>query len=443
MDAMKSDFYITLPSNASADYFPENKQGSYRTKLSSALNLGEFWEVGLSEIIIPRNWFNIGPHNNEYFLTYNAETTQVVDHKHYELIIAYEPGVKIEDFFFAINTKIREIAHEQIVNFIPDSDEKQVSIELENDIELILEEKKASKLLYMLHLPDRDIALSESTTRKYRASNQREEITITINDRRPLKENSFIMPLTYIKPKANKKNITNFSDIMPAISENLRELQLENYINFVYDPLIDQIIIKLSDYASLEITKHKAPTFLHILQQNVDRLVIKEEQTFKINPLLVPEAGEHITLIIKEYPTKSITEKVRRHMHVNAGVYKTAKELFAQFKEIYMQQLPDYKVFMEVPPEYEIEFGKGLQDFLGFWNHQFKPGRYISEYPLELDAGISEIFVYSDIISGSYVGDTYAPLLRVIQRSNEKGEQIVKHYEKPIYFPSRKHFWHI
>ena len=96
---------------------------------------------------------------------------------------------------------------------------------------------------------------------------------------------------------------------MPAISENLRQLQLENYINFVYDPLIGQIIIKLSDYASLEITKHKAPMVLRILKQNLDKLVIKEEQSFKINPLLVPEAGEHITLIIKDYPTKSITEK--------------------------------------------------------------------------------------------------------------------------------------
>ena len=73
MDAMKSEFYISLPSNASAEYFPENTQGSYRTKLSSPLNLGEFWEVGLSEIIIPRNWFNIGLHSNEYFLTYNTK----------------------------------------------------------------------------------------------------------------------------------------------------------------------------------------------------------------------------------------------------------------------------------------------------------------------------------------------------------------------------------
>ena len=63
---------------------------------------------------------------------------------------------------------------------------------------------------------------------------------------------------------------------MPAISENLRDLQLENYVNVVYDPL-GEIAIKLSDYASLEITKRSAPTFLRILKQNVDKLVIKEE----------------------------------------------------------------------------------------------------------------------------------------------------------------------
>ena len=40
---------------------------------------------------------------------------------------------------------------------IPDLDEKQVSIKVENDIELILDEKKASKLFCMLHLADRDI----------------------------------------------------------------------------------------------------------------------------------------------------------------------------------------------------------------------------------------------------------------------------------------------
>ena len=55
----------------------------------------------------------------------------------------------------------------------------------------------------------------------------------------------------------------------------------------MYDPLIGEIAIKLSDYASLEIIKQSAPTLQRILKQNVYKLVIKEEQSFKIDPLLV------------------------------------------------------------------------------------------------------------------------------------------------------------
>ena len=32
-------------------------------------------------------------------------------------------------------------------------------------------------------------------------------------------------------------------------------------------------------------------------------------------------------------------------------------------------------------------------------------------------------------------------LLRIIPGSNEKGEQIIKHYETLLYFPLRKHFF--
>ena len=137
---------------------------------------------------------------------------------------------------------------------------------------------------------------------------------------------------------------------MPAISENLRDLQLKNYVNVIYNPLIGEIVIKLSDYANFEITKHSTSTFLRILKQNVDKLVIKEEQSFKIDSLLFPEAGDHTNLIIKDYPMKSITEKITHHMWLSAGVYKTLKDLFEQFKKIYMRQLPGYKVLMEVPP---------------------------------------------------------------------------------------------
>ena len=66
------------------------------------------------------------------------------------------------------------------------------------------------------------------------------------------------------------------------------------------------------------------------MKQNVDKFVIQEEQSFKIDPLLVFEEGEHIDLIIKEYPTKSTKEKVMYHIRVNAGVYKTSNDLLEQ-----------------------------------------------------------------------------------------------------------------
>ena len=105
-----------------------------------------------------------------------------------------------------------------------------------------------------------------------------------------------------------------------------------------------------------------------------------------------------------------------------------------------MCQLPDYNVLMEVLPEHKVEIGKRLQDFLGFWDRRLKPGRYVSRYSFEMDAGILEIFDYSDTVSSSYVGDSYAPVLRIVSCSNGKGEQIIKHYEISIHFPRRKHF---
>ena len=47
---------------------------------------------------------------------------------------------------------------------------------------------------------------------------------------------------------------------------------------------------------------------------------------------------------------------------------------------------------------------------------------------------------FTDIIASHNVGDTVFPLLRVIPCANEKEEQIVKHYDTPLYFPLSKKY---
>ena len=56
---MESEFYVTLPSNSSMQYFPDNKTSNFVTKLSRTPQLDGEWEVGLAEIVYPHTWYNI------------------------------------------------------------------------------------------------------------------------------------------------------------------------------------------------------------------------------------------------------------------------------------------------------------------------------------------------------------------------------------------------
>ncbi len=50
MNTKEHDFYITLPSNTSADTFPNNTASEYMTKLSRRIQLSGEWEVALHTI---------------------------------------------------------------------------------------------------------------------------------------------------------------------------------------------------------------------------------------------------------------------------------------------------------------------------------------------------------------------------------------------------------
>ena len=50
-------FYVTLPSDSSANFFPDNTIASFRTKLATPIELEpDKWEVGLVEISYPRGY---------------------------------------------------------------------------------------------------------------------------------------------------------------------------------------------------------------------------------------------------------------------------------------------------------------------------------------------------------------------------------------------------
>ena len=65
---MATDFYLTLPSNASMKMYPDNTLAHYITDLPRLIDLTGEWECGLAEIQYPHTWYNIGMYDTWFFL---------------------------------------------------------------------------------------------------------------------------------------------------------------------------------------------------------------------------------------------------------------------------------------------------------------------------------------------------------------------------------------
>ncbi|GIY24626.1 uncharacterized protein CDAR_572331 [Caerostris darwini] len=153
--------------------------------------------------------------------------------------------------------------------------------------------------------------------------------------------------------------------------------------------------------------------------------------------------GESLHVIIyKVFPTTR-KETRKSTFIIPSGMYQEAKDLFKEFKYISLRLTADSRVGLHVPRNTIVTFGEKLKELLGFNNETFVQGDYKSEYVLELRAGITEVYVYCDIVSASLVGDSSASILKIIPVANEHNDQIVKYFSVPLYFRVKKQFFDV
>ena len=65
---MNSHFYVTLPSDSSVGYYPNNTVARFVTKLSERIRIEGDYEMGLVEIIYPHSWYNIDNEDQKYWI---------------------------------------------------------------------------------------------------------------------------------------------------------------------------------------------------------------------------------------------------------------------------------------------------------------------------------------------------------------------------------------
>src|SRR6267154_2333005 len=81
-----TQFYLTLPSNSSQEFVPDNTLTEFTTKLASTIDLTNEWEVGLAEIMFPRSWYTI-PKDG---------LTIVADYRHRDMAWRFERDRKFQ-----------------------------------------------------------------------------------------------------------------------------------------------------------------------------------------------------------------------------------------------------------------------------------------------------------------------------------------------------------
>jgi hypothetical protein len=106
------------------------------------------------------------------------------------------------------------------------------------------------------------------------------------------------------------------------------------------------------------------------------------------------------------------------------------------------------RVYAELPENVELKFTEKLGLMLGFKKRQHhlrnrldRRFMFRSLRPSDIDLSLHAMFLYCDLLECVPVGDTLAPLLRIVDIQGEHGTTVNRYYEKPRYVPlQKKHF---
>ncbi|GBO15550.1 hypothetical protein AVEN_196089-1 [Araneus ventricosus] len=418
-------------------YFPDNSPNHFRTKLTRPITLNGEWECCLSEVTIPGKYFTIQPHYNDFYsVIREIDVPEETLHSTFNIPLYNEDH---EEFVSGFNANMKNIFTDIPLVFTHIKNKRQLKVELKRGFDWNITAEKGNQLLRVLGLdPNKNFSIPHkpggfTVIRRYQPPNREifKNQEIQLVAREPILDDTYEIKLEE-------------GDLLKQIELKLSEAGLSNEVKFSESN--GQIIVTLQFNINIEFKKNFCPRLMTALNIIDDAYVILGEQSKMQFPYTRPVEsikGESFRVTAyKTFPTTRKETKTATFL-IPSGMYQNAKDLFKEFKFISLRLSADSRVGLHVPQHTVVTFGEKLKDLLGFSRQTFDHGDYKSEYVLELRAGITEVYVYCDIVSPSLVGDSLASILKIIPVANEHSEQIVKTFSVPLYFRVKKQFFDV
>ncbi len=137
-----------------------------------------------------------------------------------------------------------------------------------------------------------------------------------------------------------------------------------------------------------------------------------------------------------------------KHYELHEGYYKTPKWLINQFnrlkgKESYESNFTlsisdiDHKAWLQLKKKNGnvISISPGLQQALGFRLLAYEPGFHRADFVADLSRGLTSLYVYCPLVEHRTVGDTQAPLLRLVPIEGRDAQNVSRVFDPVHYVP--------
>jgi len=136
------------------------------------------------------------------------------------------------------------------------------------------------------------------------------------------------------------------------------------------------------------------------------------------------------------YTLETVTPQRRYTETIPPGNYEHPQDLIDEINRLTNAwpgnisfKLDKQKLKIDNTPK-SLIISENLAQVLGYINDK-------SVRPIYLDQGLNSLYVYSDIVYPSIIGDTTGPLLRVVHVPSKTtfGQQVTEYFDPPYYHP--------
>jgi hypothetical protein len=405
-------FTMTLPNNSSMSVFPDNTLTTFNTLLPEYITASTPMECALLEITCPTSWYNVLPENivliqgESESLPKDRGGIKRLQHVLMKRGNHFFPQVKYNDLSLSRST--------------PHPHDTILAECLTRGVEISRTSKQRDPLRVPV-VPSGVRLEDQETTEEAEEAEKEAQLESDVEELEEEVEET----VTYSEPEGEElpfhRDERAISHAVAAVRDTMLTHEYDEVGVFIY------------------VRKQLTPEELRIVKSSInikalDKLVsvfnFRTERNYRVFSLpgvYLKDNADFVNYLNKYFNRRNpvIVRRLRtQYKNANAAVFT-----YSRYTMKCTVSLPP-DVILQIPPNL------GLQ--LGFGGGTFLIGKSVGRHVVDLQFRAQTVYVYSDVVKHSVVGDKRAPLLRVVNINPRLGDTQTVTFQPLIYQPVSK-----